>query len=117
MRRLALATALALLAATPSLAALKEGSKAPDFNAPGFQAGKPITFSMSEARKKGPVVLYFFPAAETAGCNLEARLFAESIDQFKAQGATVIGVRRQSRQARLLLGGHRKVLRQVPRRR
>ena len=70
MRRLALAAALAALAATPAMAALKEGSKAPDFNAPGFQAGKPITFSMTEARKKGPVVLYFFPAAETAGCNL-----------------------------------------------
>ena len=96
MRRLALAAALAAalatLAATPALAALKEGAKAPDFTAPGFQAGKAMTFSMSEARKKGPVVLYFFPAAETAGCNLEARLFAESIDQFKAQGATVIGV-------------------------
>ena len=58
MRRLALAAALAALAATPAMAALKEGSKAPDFNAPGFQAGKPITFSMTEARKKGPVVLY-----------------------------------------------------------
>ena len=92
MRRLALAAALATLAATPALAALKEGAKAPDFTAPGFQAGKAMTFSMSEARKKGPVVLYFFPAAETAGCNLEARLFAESIDQFKGLGATVIGV-------------------------
>lgn len=93
MHRLALAAAaLAALAATPALAALKPGDKAPDFVAPGFQAGKPITFSLAEARKKGPVVLYFFPAAETAGCNLEARLFAESVDAFKAQGATVIGV-------------------------
>ncbi len=92
MRRLALAAALATLAATPAFAALKEGAKAPDFTAQGYQAGKPITFSMAEARKKGPVVLYFFPAAETAGCNLEARLFAEATDDFKKQGATVIGV-------------------------
>ena len=92
MRRLALAAAVAALAATPAFAALKEGAKAPDFTAQGYQAGKPITFSMAQARKSGPVVLYFFPAAETSGCNLEARLFAESIDQFKAQGATVIGV-------------------------
>ena len=92
MRRIALAAAVAALAATPAFAALKEGAKAPDFTAQGYQAGKPITFSMAQARKSGPVVLYFFPAAETAGCNLEARLFAESIDQFKAQGATVIGV-------------------------
>lgn len=92
MRRITLLAALAALAATPALAALKEGAKAPDFTAQGFQAGKPITFSLADARKKGPVVLYFFPAAETKGCNLEARLFAEATDAFKAQGATVIGV-------------------------
>lgn len=92
MRRLVFAAAIAALAATPAFAALKEGAKAPDFTAKGYQAGKPIDFSLAQARKSGPVVLYFFPAAETAGCNLEARLFAESIDQFKAQGATVIGV-------------------------
>jgi len=92
MKRLVLAAAVAALAATPAFAALKEGAKAPDFTAKGYQAGKPITFSLAEARKKGPVVVYFFPAAETKGCNLEARLFAESADAFKAQGATVIGV-------------------------
>ncbi|MFN3515030.1 MAG: peroxiredoxin [Phenylobacterium sp.] len=92
MRRIAFIAALAALAAAPALAALKPGARAPDFTADGFQAGKPITFSLAEARRKGPVVVYFFPAAETAGCNLEARLFAEAIDDFQAQGATVIGV-------------------------
>jgi peroxiredoxin len=92
MRRITILAALAALAATPAFAALKPGDKAPDFTAQGFQAGKPITFSLAKARKSGPVVLYFFPAAETAGCNLEARLFAESMDAFKAEGATVIGV-------------------------
>ena len=38
------------------------------------------------------MVVYFFPAAHTAGCNIEAHLFSEAIDQFKAQQATVIGV-------------------------
>jgi len=92
MHRIAVAATLIAFAATPALAALKPGDKAPDFTAQGYQAGKPITFSLAEARKKGPVVLYFFPAAETAGCNLEARLFAEATDAFKANGATVIGV-------------------------
>ena len=92
MNRLALGFAVAALAAAPAFAALKEGAKAPDFTAKGYKAGKPITFSLAAARKTGPVVLYFFPAAETKGCNLEARLFAEATDQFKAQGATVIGV-------------------------
>lgn len=88
----ALSVALAFTLAVPAQAALKPGAKAPDFTAKGYQAGKPITFSMAAARAKGPVVLYFFPAAETKGCNLEARLFAEAVADFKAQGASVIGV-------------------------
>jgi len=88
---LAAAAAAALISA-PALAALPVGAKAPTFTAPAFQAGKPFTFVLADALKKGPVVLYFFPAAHTAGCNLEAHLFADSIDKFHAQGATVIGV-------------------------
>jgi peroxiredoxin len=78
--------------ASPSLAALKVGAQAPDFSAPAYLAGKPFTFKLADALKKGPVVLYFFPAAHTAGCNVEAHLFSQAIDQFKAQDATVIGV-------------------------
>ena len=47
---------------------------------------------MADALEHGPVVVYFFPAAHTPGCNLEAHLFSEAIDDFKAAGATVIGV-------------------------
>ena len=78
--------------ASPAFAALKEGSQAPDFSAPAYLAGQPFTFKLADALKKGPVVVYFFPAAHTAGCNIEAHLFSEAIDQFKAQHATVIGV-------------------------
>lgn len=84
--------ALAAAIATPALAALTVGAKAPDFTLPGYQAGKPLSFHLADALKKGPVVLYFFPAAHTGGCNIEAHLFAEAADAFKAQGATVIGV-------------------------
>lgn len=92
MKLFALALAATVAASGPALAALKAGDKAPDFTAPGFQAGKALTFSLAEARKKGPVVLYFFPAADTAGCNLEAKMFADAMPQFAANGATVIGV-------------------------
>ena len=92
MKRIVFAATAAALLATPAFAALKAGDKAPDFTAPGFQAGKALTFSLAEARKKGPVVLYFFPAADTAGCNLEAKMFADAMPQFAASGATVIGV-------------------------
>ena len=78
--------------ASPSLAALKEGVQAPDFTASAYLAGQPFTFSLADALKKGPVVVYFFPAAHTSGCNLEAHLFSQAMDQFKAQNATVIGV-------------------------
>lgn len=91
-RTLVAAVFAVALAATPSLAALKVGSAAPEFSAPGYQGGKPLTFDLAQALRKGPVVLYFFPAAHTSGCNLEAHLFADAIDQFHALGATVIGV-------------------------
>ena len=86
-------SALALSAAAPAaMAELKPGAKAPDFSAPAYLAGQPFTYKLSDALKKGPVVVYFFPAAHTKGCNIEAHLFSEAIDQFKAEKATVIGV-------------------------
>ena len=95
MRRLpstiALAACIAAFA-TPAFAALEAGAKAPDFTAPAYLAGKPFTFKLADALKNGPVVVYFFPAAHTAGCNIEAHMFSEAIDQFKAQHASVIGV-------------------------
>ena len=92
MKALFCAAALAAVAATPAFAALKAGDKAPDFTAQAYQAGEPFTYKLSDALKKGPVVVYFFPSAHTKGCNLEAHLFSEAIDDFKAQKATVIGV-------------------------
>lgn len=94
-RPLKLAAALSIAVAAlagPAVAALKIGAKAPDFSAPAFLGGQPFTFKLADALKKGPVVLYFFPAAHTSGCNVEAHLFSEAIEQFKAQHATVIGV-------------------------
>ena len=86
------ARVLALASAAVALAALARGAAAPAFSAPAFLAGKAFTFNLDEALKKGPVVLYFFPAAYTPGCQIEAHLFAEAADEFKAQHATVIGV-------------------------
>jgi peroxiredoxin Q/BCP len=85
------ATVAAALA-TSAFAELKAGTKAPDFTAPAYLAGQPFTYKLADALKKGPVVVYFFPAAHTSGCNLEAHLFSDAIDQFKAAHATVIGV-------------------------
>src|SRR6201995_2989171 len=89
---LAIGTVAAAALATAASAELKTGAKAPDFTAPAYLAGQPFTYKLSDALKKGPVVVYFFPAAPTTGCNIEAHLFSDAIDQFKAAHATVIGV-------------------------
>lgn len=89
---LALGAVAASALATSAYAELKVGAKAPDFTAPAYLAGQPFTYKLADALKKGPVVVYFFPAAHTSGCNMEAHLFSDAIDQFKAAHATVIGV-------------------------
>src|SRR5262245_45256908 len=81
----------ALVAGTAS-AALKTGAKAPDFTTEASLGGKQFTFSLAEALKQGPVVLYFYPAAFTTGCTIEAHDFAEATDSYRALGASVIGV-------------------------
>src|SRR5580700_7228838 len=92
MKRLAMFTLGTALLAAPLYAALQTGVQAPDFTTQATLAGKPFKFSLAEALKSGPVVLYFYPAAFTPGCTVEAHEFAEATDKFKAMGATVIGV-------------------------
>jgi peroxiredoxin len=82
----------AALSALPAGAALKPGAQAPDFSARASLGGKEFDFSLAEALSRGPVVLYFYPAAFTHGCTIEAHEFAEAIDKYKALGASVIGV-------------------------
>ena len=87
------ALALGLLGLSlAAYAGLKPGSAAPDFSAQASLGGKVFTFSLAQALKQGPVVLYFYPAAFTSGCTVEAHEFAEATDKFKALGATVIGI-------------------------
>lgn len=81
-----------LLVAAPGLAALDKGAKAPDFTAEASLAGNDFTFSLKQALAKGPVVVYFYPAAYTGGCDLEAHTFATEKDKFTKAGASIIGV-------------------------
>jgi peroxiredoxin len=92
MKQVLLATAAMALFALPSHAALKAGAAAPDFTAQASQGGKTFPFRLSDALKKGPVVLYFFPAAFTSGCTIEAHEFADATAEYQKLGATVIGV-------------------------
>ncbi|HKC15967.1 MAG TPA: peroxiredoxin [Steroidobacteraceae bacterium] len=80
------------VAALPVAAALTEGDAAPIFSAQASLAGKAFAYSLQDALKNGPVVVYFYPSAFTSGCNIEAHTFSENVDKFKAAGATIIGV-------------------------
>jgi peroxiredoxin len=84
--------AASCLAAAPARASLQVGAPAPDFETKALQGGNVFPFKLTDALKKGPVVLYFYPAAFTPGCTEEAHEFAEAVPQYQAMGATVIGV-------------------------
>ena len=92
MNKFLLGVAVSMLISLPVFAALKVGDKAPDFSARGSMGGKEFDFSLQQALKKGPVVVYFFPSAYTKGCDLEAHTFSTEKEKFDAAGATIIGV-------------------------
>lgn len=68
--------------------AVNEGDKAPGFK---LAADGGETLSLSQFKGK-PVVLYFYPKDDTAGCTKEAIGFTESLGEFESQNAVVIGV-------------------------
>jgi len=67
---------------------LRVGEIAPDFTIPSAE-GSPRTLSSYRGR---PVILFFFPKANTTGCTLETRGFAERYPRFQQAGIEVIGV-------------------------
>ncbi len=83
---------LALAFASPASAALTLGAAAPQFTAPGAEAGKASTVDLAALLKQGPVVLYFFPSAFTDPA--ESRDFADNVEKFRAAGASVVGMSR-----------------------
>jgi len=95
-------------AASPAFAALKIGDKAPDFTIPATLGGKEFSFHLADALKSGPVVVYFYPAAFTKGCTIEAHDFATAMPQYKALGASV-------RPASLGAAASRRFAKRIPR--
>ncbi len=83
---------LTVLAAGSARAALSPGARAPDFRARATLGGKEFDASLAAMLRKGPVVVYFYPAAFTAGCTVEAHDFADAMPQFDRLGAQVLGV-------------------------
>ena len=67
------------------------GLAVPDFEAPGTGG----TFRLSSQRGK-KVVLYFYPKDDTPGCTLEGQNFRDLHTEFRAAGAEVFGISRDS---------------------
>lgn len=61
--------------------------------APGFtlenQDGEAVSLSDHAGR---PVVVYFYPRADTSGCTTEARSFRDAWDEYADAGAVVLGI-------------------------
>jgi thioredoxin-dependent peroxiredoxin len=91
-RQVLLAAAALASVLSPPAQAVDVGERAETFTLPAALDGALFSYSLGEALARGPVVLYFFPVAFSEGCSIEAHTFAEAIDQFKALGASVIGV-------------------------
>ncbi|ARP90514.1 peroxiredoxin [Bordetella genomosp. 9] len=88
----ALSMVAALSAAQHAWSALPIGAPAPDFSTQAAMGGEVYPFKLADALRDGPVVLYFYPAAFTQGCTIEAHDFAEATEQYRALGARVVGV-------------------------
>jgi peroxiredoxin Q/BCP len=65
------------------------GEKAPDFTLPG---PKGVMVSLGQLLQRGPIVLYFYPNDETAGCTVEACSFRDSHEEFVKAAAQVVGI-------------------------
>ena len=67
---------------------IAEGERAPDFTLPD-QDGEPVTLSDLAGR---PVVLYFYPKADTPGCTTQACGVRDHLPAYEETGAVVLGV-------------------------
>ena len=67
---------------------LSAGDVAPDFTLVS-DTGEQVTLS---SLRGGKVIVYFYPAAMTAGCTTEACDFTDSLDSLQAAGYSVLGI-------------------------
>jgi len=67
---------------------IAQGERAPDFTLPD-QDGEEVTLSGLAGR---PVVLYFYPKADTPGCTIQACGIRDHLPVYEETGAVVLGV-------------------------
>lgn len=82
------------------------GDVAPDFTLPSAN-GTPT--SLSSLLAKGPVVLFFYPKDETAGCTAQACSFRDAYEDFKKIGAEVVGISSDSASSHQSFAAHHRL--------
>ncbi|HEX7357936.1 MAG TPA: peroxiredoxin [Ignavibacteriaceae bacterium] len=75
---------------------LKVGNPAPDFT---LQDSDGNNYTLSDYRGKSPVVVYFYPKANSPGCTTEACGIRDSFAKFKENNIIIFGVSVDSKKA------------------
>lgn len=73
----------------PRSSPLSVGDIAPDFTLPDQNKKE---WKLSDAVKKGDVVLSFVPLAFTGVCSTEMKCISDDVAKWQAKGATVVGI-------------------------
>jgi peroxiredoxin Q/BCP len=68
---------------------MEEGMDAPDFTLEDHQGN---SYTLSDYEGKAPVVLYFYPKANTPGCTTQACGIRDKRDEYEKSGVKVFGV-------------------------
>lgn len=67
---------------------LSTGDRAPDFTLPSHR-GEDVELKKLRGR---PVLLWFYPKADTPGCTLEGQGFRDAMKEFDQHGVAVLGI-------------------------
>ena len=84
----------------------KLGERAPDFTLPG-PGGTSV--HLADLLGKGPLVVYFYPKDETAGCTAEACAFRDAYEDFGSAGAQVVGISRDDPESHRRFAAHHRL--------
>jgi peroxiredoxin Q/BCP len=68
---------------------LSVGDLAPDFTLEDFQGN---SYTLSQYRGESPVIIYFYPKANTSGCTTQACGIRDDYINFKESGVAVLGI-------------------------
>jgi peroxiredoxin Q/BCP len=75
---------------------LKVGNAAPDFT---LQDSDGTNYTLSAYKSKNPVIIYFYPKANTSGCTKQACGIRDAWSRFKENNIMVLGISVDSKES------------------